>query len=137
MGCSHSSAPFSGAGELCAAGSGAHGTAAKAPSIAARRTVRAARFVLLAAIRFYQVVLSPLMPSACKFYPSCSRYAAEAIARHGAKAGLRLAANRLWRCRPFTRGGYDPVPESLSQDDGCKDFDGESVNKIESSEVRA
>jgi putative membrane protein insertion efficiency factor len=77
-------------------------------------------------------VLAPLMPSACKFYPSCSRYAAEAIARHGAAAGLRLAAKRLWRCRPFTQGGFDPVPESLSEK--CSGDD--SVNEIEGSEVR-
>jgi putative membrane protein insertion efficiency factor len=72
---------------------------------------RAAVWALLLGVRFYQVVLAPLMFSACKFYPSCSHYAAEAIARHGARRGLRLAANRLWRCRPFTPGGYDPVPE--------------------------
>jgi putative membrane protein insertion efficiency factor len=51
------------------------------------------------------------MISACKFYPSCSHYAAEAIERHGARRGLLLAAARLWRCRPFTRGGHDPVPD--------------------------
>jgi len=66
---------------------------------------------LLAGIRFYQTALTPLLPSFCKFYPTCSHYATEAIARHGARRGLRLAALRLWRCRPFTRGGYDPVPE--------------------------
>jgi uncharacterized protein len=66
---------------------------------------------LLAGVRFYQVVLSPLTFSVCKFYPSCSHYATEAIARHGARRGLRLATARLWRCRPGTQGGYDPVPE--------------------------
>ena len=71
----------------------------------------AVQFALLAVIRVYQVILSPLAPSACKFYPSCSRYAAEAIAAHGATRGLRLAARRLWRCRPFTQGGVDLVPE--------------------------
>jgi uncharacterized protein len=68
-------------------------------------------WLLLFGIRFYQGYLTPLMPSACKFYPSCSRYASEAIALHGARRGLRLALARLWRCRPFTRGGFDPVPE--------------------------
>jgi putative membrane protein insertion efficiency factor len=63
-------------------------------------------------VRFYQVVLSPLMFSTCKFYPTCSHYATEAITRHGARRGLGLAAARLWRCRPGTRGGYDPVPEA-------------------------
>jgi putative membrane protein insertion efficiency factor len=69
-----------------------------------------AAWLLLLFVRFYQAVLGPLMFTACKFYPSCSRYAAEAIERHGARRGLRLAAARLWRCRPFTQGGYDPVP---------------------------
>jgi uncharacterized protein len=67
--------------------------------------------LLLSAIHFYQAVFAPVMPVGCKFYPSCSRYAAEAIARHGALQGVRLAAARLWRCRPFTRGGFDPVPD--------------------------
>jgi hypothetical protein len=58
------------------------------------------------------VVLSPLTFSACKFYPTCSRYAVEAITRHGARRGLGLAAARLWRCRPGTPGGFDPVPEA-------------------------
>jgi putative membrane protein insertion efficiency factor len=68
--------------------------------------------LLLLGVRLYQTMLSPIMlVSACKFYPSCSHYAAEAIERHGARHGARLAAGRLWRCRPFTAGGYDPVPE--------------------------
>jgi uncharacterized protein len=57
-------------------------------------------------------MLAPIMMiSACKFYPSCSHYAAEAIERHGARHGSRLAIARLWRCRPFTAGGHDPVPD--------------------------
>ncbi|MGA8449959.1 MAG: membrane protein insertion efficiency factor YidD, partial [Candidatus Acidiferrales bacterium] len=48
---------------------------------------------------------------ACKFYPSCSRYAQEAIEMHGARRGVWLAMKRLGRCRPFTKGGFDPVPE--------------------------
>jgi len=67
---------------------------------------------LLAAIRFYQALFAPMMPLGCKFYPSCSRYAAEAIARHGAIRGVQLALARLWRCRPFTQGGVDLVPEA-------------------------
>ena len=70
-------------------------------------------WLLLLGVRFYQAILSPLMFSICKFYPSCSHYAAEALERHGARRGLRLGAERLWRCRPFTPGGYDPVPEEL------------------------
>ena len=66
---------------------------------------------LLLLVRVYQAYLSPLMPSACKFYPSCSRYAYEAVERHGARRGVWLAFKRLLRCRPFSPGGYDPVPE--------------------------
>jgi putative membrane protein insertion efficiency factor len=81
----------------------------------------AAVWLLLLGVRFYQAVLSPLMFSICKFYPSCSHYAAEALEKHGARRGLRLAAGRLWRCRPFTQGGYDPVPDEL-------DFDSEEAS---------
>lgn len=61
-------------------------------------------------IRFYQACLRPLMPWGCKFHPSCSVYAAEAIERHGFAAGVKLAGARLLRCRPGVFGGYDPVP---------------------------
>lgn len=74
---------------------------------------RAAEWLLLAGIRFYQAVFAPVMPVGCKFYPSCSHYAAEAIERHGAARGVWLAAARLWRCRPFTKGGFDPVPDPV------------------------
>jgi putative membrane protein insertion efficiency factor len=56
------------------------------------------------------VILSPVFGGACKFHPSCSNYAYEAIARHGARRGTALAVKRLLRCRPFTKGGFDPVP---------------------------
>jgi hypothetical protein len=59
----------------------------------------------------YIVFLSPFFGGACKFYPSCSRYGYEAIARHGAWRGSVLAIKRLLRCRPFTKGGFDPVPD--------------------------
>ena len=78
---------------------------------------RRAVWFLLMAIRFYQAVFAPVMPVGCKFYPSCSRYAAEAIERHGAIRGARLALARLWRCRPFTQGGFDPVPDDLSHNE--------------------
>ena len=66
--------------------------------------------MLLAAVRIYQGFFSPLMFSACKFHPSCSQYAYQAIEEHGARRGGWLAARRLLRCRPFSPGGYDPVP---------------------------
>jgi len=68
---------------------------------------------LLALVRFYIVVLSPFFGGTCKFYPSCSNYAYEAIARHGAGRGLVLAVKRLLRCHPFTCGGVDLVPDEL------------------------
>ncbi|MCX5861609.1 MAG: membrane protein insertion efficiency factor YidD [Desulfomonile sp.] len=61
-------------------------------------------------IRSYQVLLSPLFPSACRFYPTCSEYAKEAVAAHGVVTGSWLALKRLLRCRPLGTGGYDPVP---------------------------
>jgi putative membrane protein insertion efficiency factor len=63
-------------------------------------------------LRVYQIFFSPVFGGACKFYPSCSNYAMEAVQRHGAKRGFVLAMKRLGRCRPFTKGGYDPVPEA-------------------------
>lgn len=65
----------------------------------------------LAAIRFYQIALRPLNPWGCKFHPSCSNYALEAIERHGPWRGLWLALQRLGRCRPGVFGGFDPVPQ--------------------------
>jgi uncharacterized protein len=73
---------------------------------------------LLFAVRVYQAFFSALMPSACKFYPSCSHYAAEAVRIHGARRGSWLALRRVSRCNPFTRGGVDLVPDAaeLSHD---------------------
>ena len=68
--------------------------------------------VLLFAVRVYQAFFSALMPSACKFYPSCSHYAAEAVRIHGARRGSWLALRRVSRCHPFTRGGVDLVPDA-------------------------
>lgn len=69
------------------------------------------QWILLAMLRFYIVFLSPVFGGACKFYPSCSNYAVEAVTRHGVRRGIALAAKRLLRCRPFTKGGFDPVPD--------------------------
>ncbi len=61
-------------------------------------------------IRGYQVGLAPLLPSSCRYTPSCSRYAVEAIEKYGALKGTWLGARRILRCHPFGRSGYDPVP---------------------------
>ena len=71
---------------------------------------------LLHAIRFYQRAVSPALPSACRFEPSCSRYAYTAIERFGVRAGVWLAIRRLARCTPLTPLGYDPVPEPVSRE---------------------
>jgi putative membrane protein insertion efficiency factor len=64
----------------------------------------------LAMIRFYQKAVSPWLPPACRYYPSCSAYAIEAIERYGLFRGAVLATKRILRCHPFHAGGYDPVP---------------------------
>lgn len=61
-------------------------------------------------IRGYQLSVSPLLPSACRYYPTCSQYALEAVRKHGAQKGGWLAIRRILRCHPFHAGGYDPVP---------------------------
>ena len=68
------------------------------------------RFLLIAFVRAYQVALSPLFRGCCRFEPSCSEYAIEALRVHGALKGTVLAACRLLRCHPFGSHGYDPVP---------------------------
>lgn len=75
---------------------------------AAGRSVAAS--LLLGAIRGYIALLSPFLGGACKFYPSCSNYAYEAISLHGARRGAMLALKRIGRCHPFKKGGFDPVP---------------------------
>jgi putative membrane protein insertion efficiency factor len=66
--------------------------------------------VLVALIRAYQKVISPMFGPRCRYYPSCSNYAVEAIHTHGALRGSLLAAWRVLRCNPFSNGGLDPVP---------------------------
>ncbi len=66
--------------------------------------------LLIAPIRFYQRAISPLLPPACRFTPTCSQYAVEAIQKHGPIKGLYLALRRLLRCHPWGGSGYDPVP---------------------------
>ncbi|RKN14682.1 membrane protein insertion efficiency factor YidD [Micromonospora musae] len=67
--------------------------------------------VLIGPIIAYRRWISPALPARCRFYPSCSAYALEAVSRHGAVRGTWLAVRRLLRCHPFHPGGHDPVPE--------------------------
>jgi len=69
------------------------------------------RFLLIAAIRFYRYVISPLLPARCRFMPTCSEYALEALQRYGVFKGGYLAMKRILRCHPFSScHGYDPLP---------------------------
>jgi putative membrane protein insertion efficiency factor len=68
------------------------------------------KYVLVALIVLYQKLLSPWLPPSCRYTPSCSQYAKEALLKHGLLRGLLLAVKRLARCHPFHAGGYDPVP---------------------------
>jgi len=71
--------------------------------------------ILIAIIHFYQKFLSPLKSTKCPYIPSCSQYGLEAIEKHGALKGSLLAAWRILRCNPFSKGGYDPVPQMKYQ----------------------
>ncbi len=70
------------------------------------------RAAALALIRLYQKAISPLFPGCCRFRPTCSEYAYEAVIRHGLIKGTALSVYRLLRCHPLCRGGFDPVPEA-------------------------
>jgi len=67
--------------------------------------------IALGFIRLYQLAISPHFPPACRYYPSCSSYAYDAVKKHGVFRGCWLAVKRIIRCHPFHSGGYDPVPE--------------------------
>lgn len=66
--------------------------------------------ILLALIKLYRILISPLFPPSCRFQPTCSQYALDAVETHGVWRGSYLAINRILRCHPFHPGGYDPVP---------------------------
>jgi putative membrane protein insertion efficiency factor len=80
------------------------------------------RTFLLTLLRGYKWAVSPLLPPACRYVPTCSEYAAEAIERYGAFRGSAMAVWRVLRCHPFVRGGYDPVPTNLAA--AAADIDG-------------
>lgn len=69
--------------------------------------------MMIKIIRFYQIVISPLKPPTCRFYPTCSHYGLEAVQRYGAFKGGWLTIKRILKCQPFHPGGMDPVPEYL------------------------
>ena len=71
--------------------------------------------LVLVSVRGYQIFLGPFFGGSCKFHPSCSRYTYEAIERFGVRRGVWLGLKRFLRCRPFSTGGYDPVPEHLPE----------------------
>jgi putative membrane protein insertion efficiency factor len=73
------------------------------------------KLVVLTLVRFYQAAISPALPMACRYIPTCSQYCCEAVERHGALAGLWLTTCRILRCHPFHPGGYDPVPETVER----------------------
>lgn len=79
----------------------------KLASVAFEKVV--VKHLLLALLDFYKAAISPLLPPACRFVPTCSEYMREAIARYGAWRGVRMGVRRLLRCHPFCAGGYDPV----------------------------
>lgn len=76
--------------------------------------MKVVRLFLLALIRGYQLLVSPFFPPACRYLPTCSDYAREAVALHGPLKGSWLAVRRLLRCHPWSRWGYDPVPEKAA-----------------------
>jgi putative membrane protein insertion efficiency factor len=67
------------------------------------------QWIVTRALRVYKFAISPFLPSACRFYPTCSDYMHEAVERHGARKGIWMGLRRLARCHPFHAGGYDPV----------------------------
>lgn len=76
------------------------------------------QFLLSLLIKFYQYFISPLLGKSCRFYPSCSHYALEAIQFHGAGYGTYLTVKRLLKCHPFHQGGLDPVPKTRGKNNG-------------------
>ena len=83
--------------------------------------MKAARRVLVLPIRLYQRFISPFLPPTCRFSPTCSQYALEAVLEHGVLRGSWLALRRVLRCHPFSAGGYDPVPLAGEDEGGGRE----------------
>ena len=73
------------------------------------------KYLLIGFVRLYQLIISPYLPSSCRYHPTCSRYTIEALKRHGAIKGTWLGIKRISRCHPWSEGGYDPVPGTESE----------------------
>lgn len=94
-------------------------------------------FPFVALIKFYKAAISPLLPSACRFVPTCSQYGLESFQKHGPIKGFYLTARRLLRCHPLGGSGYDPVPETFTYGDmfrkrenwSCPENNGTSTEK--------
>lgn len=69
------------------------------------------KYLLIGLVRLYQLIISPWMPSSCRYQPTCSQYSIEAFHKHGAIKGLWLTIKRVGSCHPWSKGGHDPVPE--------------------------
>jgi len=69
------------------------------------------KYLFIGLVRLYQLVISPWMPSSCRYHPTCSQYSIKAFQKHGALKGLWLTIKRLGSCHPWSKGGHDPVPE--------------------------
>jgi putative membrane protein insertion efficiency factor len=130
MGRSDSSTQLGSHSGFCAVGHGPVETAStRIAQGSPRRSISA--WVLLFFVRAYILFLSPIFGGSCRFHPSCSNYALEAVSTHGARRGAWLAAKRLLRCSPFTKGGFDPVPEILYQEDALREVPSDAVSAAE------
>ncbi|MDX1672919.1 MAG: membrane protein insertion efficiency factor YidD [Balneolaceae bacterium] len=73
------------------------------------------KYLFIGLVRLYQLIISPYLPSSCRYHPTCSQYSIEAFKTHGALKGFWLTIKRVGRCHPWGEGGYDPVPGSKSE----------------------